>query len=63
MKKTVYVCDRCGKEVGECDLDNRFIPYDFQPYGLISKPLDLCHSCQAKWAEFGKCFLKECEKK
>lgn len=60
MKKTIYVCDKCGAEFSaEIDLDTIYIPYDFKPYGLIQKKMELCHKCQVKWAQFGKQFLAE----
>lgn len=62
MEKTIYICDKCGTEFSaQIDLDTIYIPYDFQPYGLIKKKMDLCHKCQIKWAQFGKQFLRESE--
>lgn len=62
MKKTLYVCDKCGEEFSaEMDLDAIYIPYKFQPYGLVKKKMELCHKCQIKWAQFGKQFLTEGE--
>ena len=62
MKRTIYVCDKCGAEFSaEMDLDTIYIPYDFQPYGLITKKMELCHKCQIKWAQIGKQFLAERE--
>lgn len=59
MKKTVFVCDRCGAEfTAERDLDTIYIPYDFKIFGLIQKEMELCHECQNKWAQLGKQFLK-----
>ena len=62
MKKIIYTCDKCGAEFStERDLDIIYIPYDFQPYGLIQKKMELCHRCQMKWAQLGLQYLAESE--
>ena len=62
MEKTIYICDRCGAEFSaQIDLDTIYIPYDFQPYGLIKKKMDLCHKCQIEWVKLGIQYLTESE--
>lgn len=62
MEKTIYICDRCGDEFTAArDLDTIYIPYDFAPYGLVKKTVELCHNCQIKWAQIGKHYLAESE--
>jgi len=57
MKKTIFICDRCGKETPTlCDT---YIPYKTSIHGIVSHGFQLCPLCTKKYIEISKEFYSE----
>lgn len=57
MKKTIYICDRCGKEAMK--LIGADVYYDYTIHGVISHSLELCPNCAKELVEISKKFYSE----
>ena len=57
MKKTVLICDRCGKEVRK--LINEYVPYYYNIHGVVSHAFEICPLCAEELVEISKTFYSD----
>lgn len=57
MKKTIFVCDKCGQLADK--LETLYIPYDTSVYGIISHAFELCKDCAKVYVRTTTSFLSD----
>lgn len=57
MKKTIFICDRCGLETPT--LWDTYIPYKCAIHGIVSHGFQLCPLCAKKLIETSKSFYSK----
>ena len=57
MKKTIFYCDRCEKEMSKHH--DVYVPYDLSIHGVVSHGFQICEDCAEEYIENSKKFYSE----